>query len=122
MARTPALKSQLQNRVAQQLRQLISTMLIKEDFYSEVINNVNLSVTDVDVSPDLKNAKIFIDINEIVDNKQTIAELNKITGYIKKKLSKKLNARIFPSIKFYLDTSSEYSKKINKILSEISER
>ena len=49
-----------QNKIAEQLRQLISSFLLREDFYDDFFEIKSLTIVDVDVSPDLKNAKIFV--------------------------------------------------------------
>ena len=113
--------SHRQRRVGEQLRQLISSLLIKEEFHSSFLNYKLISVVDVDLSPDLKNAKVFVDINFDKDNEKILNDLNKKTGFIKKKLSKSLKLKFFPNLKFYIDTSVEYSKKINSILKDLSQ-
>ena len=55
-------KSQRQLKVGEELRYLISNVLLKETFYDEYINNNNITITEVNISPDLKNAKIFINL------------------------------------------------------------
>ena len=99
-----------QRRVGEQLRQLISSLLIKEEFHVGFLKYKLISIIDVDVSPDLKNAKVFVAVNCDNDNEKIIKDLNKKTGFIKKKLSKNFNLKFFPNLKFYIDTSVEYSK------------
>ena len=53
-------KSQRQLRVGEELRHLISNALLRESFYDQIIENNTITVTEVNVSPDLKNAKVYI--------------------------------------------------------------
>ena len=53
-------KSQRQLRVGEELRHLISNALLRETFYDQIIENNNITITEVNVSPDLKNAKVYI--------------------------------------------------------------
>ena len=53
-------KSQRQLRVGEELRHLISNALLRESFYDQIIENITITVTEVNVSPDLKNAKVYI--------------------------------------------------------------
>ena len=55
-----AVKSQRQLKVGEELRHLISSALLRESFYDEHIKNNNITVTEVDISPDLKNAKVYV--------------------------------------------------------------
>ncbi len=108
-------------KVSEQLRQLVSKILINDDFYLHKLTNRVVTVTDVDISPDLKNAKIFITSspNEISNNVLVVKELNKKSGYIKKIISKSLKIRFVPKISFFQDTSYEYSQNIDNILKKL---
>ena len=53
-------KSQRQLRVGEELRHLISNALLRETFYDQIIENNTITITEVNVSPDLKNAKVYI--------------------------------------------------------------
>ena len=108
-------------KVSEQLRQLVSKILINDDFYLHKLTNRVVTVTDVDISPDLKNAKIFImsSPNEISNNVLVVKELNKKSGYIKKIISKSLKIRFVPKISFFQDTSYEYSQNIDNILKKL---
>ena len=70
------------------------------------------------MSPDLKNAKIYIAVNGD-KSLEIIKDLNHKTGYIKKRLSKIIKLKFFPNLKFCIDTSLEYSKNINSILNNL---
>ena len=52
--------SNRQLKVGQQIRFLISNFFIKEDFIFENFDSKNLTIVDVILSPDLKNAKIYV--------------------------------------------------------------
>ena len=51
-------RSQRQLKVGEELRHLISNALIRGSFYDEYIENNNITITEVNVSTDLKNAKL----------------------------------------------------------------
>ena len=110
-------------KVGEQLRQLISKILINNDFHLGNLANKVITVTDVDISPDLKNAKIFIMFSAEDEgegkNLSVVDELNKKNRYIKKLISKSLKVRFIPEINFFQDTSLEYSKKIDDILRKL---
>ncbi|MCL2052668.1 MAG: 30S ribosome-binding factor RbfA [Lachnospiraceae bacterium] len=78
-----------------------------------------LSVTAVEVAPDLKNCKAFISV--LGDEKlktDTLAGLKSAAGFIKSQLARTLNMRSTPDIKFVLDESIEYGAKISKLIEE----
>ena len=81
------LPSNRQLKVAQQIRFLVSNFLIKEDFIFENFDSKNLTIVDVILSPDLKNAKVFVTTNSLYENKQFIDELNYKSKLIQRKIA-----------------------------------
>ena len=112
-------KSQRQLRVGEELRHLISNALHRETFYDVVLENNNITVTEVNVSPDLKNAKVYI-MPLGGDNKIEVLEsLNRIKGYIQKLISSEIQLRQIPRLSFVIDTTFEYANKIDNIIKNI---
>ena len=111
--------SNRQLKVAQQIRFLVSNFLIKEDFIFENFDSKNLTIVDVILSPDLKNAKVFVTTNSLYENKQFIDELNYKSKLIQRKIASNLTSKFTPKIKFFFDNSFEYSNNINNILETI---
>ena len=115
-------KKQPSNRrlkIGQQIRFLVSSFFIKEDFIFENFDSKNLTIVDVILSSDLKNAKIFVSTNSISENKLFIDELNKKSKLIQRKIASNLTSKFTPKIRFLFDNSFEYSNKINSILETI---
>ena len=108
-----------QLKIGQQIRFLVSSFFIKEDFIFENFDSKNLTIVDVILSSDLKNAKIFVSTNSISENKLFIDELNKKSKLIQRKIASNLTLKFTPKIKFLFDNSFEYSNKINSILETI---
>ena len=111
--------SNRQLKVGQQIRFLLSNFFIKEDFIIEEFDCKNLTIVDVILSPDLKNAKIFVTTNSASENKLLINKLNEKSNLIKRKIASNLSLKFTPKIKFFFDNSIEYSNKINAILDNI---
>ena len=112
--------SNRQLKVGQQIRFLVSNFFIKEDFIFENFDSKNLTIVDVVLSSDLKNANIFVTINSVDANKIFINELNYKSKLIQKKIASNLTSKFTPKIKFFFDNSFEYSDKINNILRTIN--
>ena len=113
--------SNRQLKIGQQIRFLVSSFLIKEDFIFENFDSKNLTIVDVILSSDLKNAKIFVSTNSLSENKLFIDELNKKSKLIQRKIASNLTSKFTPKIKFLFDNSFEYSNKINSILETIKQ-
>tara|TARA_B100000575_G_scaffold279826_1_gene268611 strand:- start:69 stop:467 length:399 start_codon:yes stop_codon:yes gene_type:complete len=114
-----SIKSQRQLKVGEELRHLISNALIRSNFYNEHIRNNNITVTEVNVSPDLKNAKVYVMPLGGENKLDVLNSLNKITGRLKKIVSRNISLRQTPKFIFKIDETFEYAKKINDILDKI---
>ena len=114
-----SIKSQRQLKVGEELRYLISDVLLKETFYNEYINNNNITITEVNISPDLKNAKIFIMPLGGENQLEVVDSLNKVSGRIKKLISTNINLRQMPNFNFKIDQSFENAQNIENILKNI---
>jgi ribosome-binding factor A len=78
------------------------------------------TVTHVEMSPDLKHARIFISVMGSAEEQQnTMAALDSGKGFIRRELGSRLNLRNVPEISFKLDTSAEYSDRISRLLNEL---
>ncbi|MFH1702321.1 MAG: 30S ribosome-binding factor RbfA [Nitrospirota bacterium] len=80
-----------------------------------------ITVTGVDVTDDIKIARIYVSILKDEEKKTTIEILNSAKSFIRSELSKRLRMKFIPSIEFRLDTSIEYGNKIERLLKEAGE-
>lgn len=81
-----------------------------------------VTVTGVDITEDLKIAKIYISILKEEEKDITLEILNSATGFVRAELAKRLRMKFIPSISFRIDKSIEYGIKIEKLLKEIKEK
>ena len=117
MKRTSIKNTRINGEVQKELSKIIAYE-IKDPRISEMT-----SVTSVNVTPDLKECKVYISVLGDDKAKQdTIAGLKSATGYIRRQLASGINLRNTPELTFYLDESIEYaihmSKKIDDVISE----
>ena len=112
-------KSQRQLRVGEELRHLISNVLLRETFYDQIIENNTITVTEVNVSPDLKNAKVYVMPLGGENKFEVLDSLSKVNGRIKKLISNNINLRQIPKLQFRIDETFEYARNIENILQKI---
>lgn len=100
------------------IKELVAT-IIQRELKDPRISGL-LSVTRVSVSPDVKNAEIFVSIigtdNEI---KSTFIGLKEARGFIRSKLRKHLVTKYIPMLKFIRDDSIEKGVELVKKIDEI---
>ncbi len=111
------MKKKRTDRINSLLREVISEVINFD------INNPEipkLSVTYVDVAPDLKTAKVYISLIGTDEKKNHIIELlQKESNYIFHIASKKVVLKYFPKLTFILDDSLEKQLRIEKIINDI---
>jgi ribosome-binding factor A len=81
-----------------------------------------ITVTDVEVTPDLRIAKIHFSIfgsEEVRERAMTMLEEEK--PHIKKILAGRIRLRFFPSLEFFRDDTLDRVQRINTILKQIDD-
>ncbi|MGN0814054.1 MAG: 30S ribosome-binding factor RbfA [Candidatus Coproplasma sp.] len=108
-------------RLASQFREEIYNVISGKlrNKYSEL--SAIISVTQADVAPDLKTAKIYVSIFDTDKERRerSFAILKENAGYIRHELSQVLHLRTVPELSFILDESMEYGAKIDRLLNQL---
>lgn len=81
-----------------------------------------ITVTDVELSNDLKIAKVFISIMNEKDADLSMEILSSAKGLMRREISKRLKIKYIPEIEFRLDKSIERGGRIDELLREIKEK
>ena len=112
-------------RIAEEIRKIVSTMLINGIKYPRI--NSLVSVTDVEVTSDLSYAYIYVSILG-GDEESTLDGLKSACGYIRREVGKNIKIRHTPEIIFKIDDSllkgmymDELIKKVNNGYKDSSE-
>lgn len=79
------------------------------------------SVIAVEVSPDLKQAKVYVSVLGSDEKKQSTLEgLKSATPFIRKHLASTINLRNTPELKFYMDESIAYGVSMSKLIDDVN--
>lgn len=78
-----------------------------------------VTVTGVEMTADLKLARVYVSILKEEERKDTLEVLNSSKSFIRSSLSKRLRLKFIPNIEFRMDTSIDYGFKMDKLLKEI---
>lgn len=79
-----------------------------------------ISVSKVDVTPDLAEAKIFLTSFGATPTNEIVARIKGAGSFIRGELTKRIKLRITPRLVFFEDDSMEYASKIDNILNTIT--
>ena len=104
-------------KAAQAIREVVS-MAVLTDLKDPRINDV--TVTFVEVSGDLRNAKIHVSVmGEENKKKLCLKGLESATGYLQQKVGDRIDTRYTPRLRFVLDKGLENSRVVTRILDEV---
>lgn len=79
-----------------------------------------VTITGVEVSDDLRHAKVFVSIFNQEARESTLGAIETAKGFIRRELGKRMRLKFVPELFFRLDKSIEYGARIDRILKEIS--
>ena len=80
------------------------------------------SITRVEVSGDLRHAKVFVSVMGTPDEqKATMKGLSNAAGYLRHELATRITLRYMPELVFKLDTSIEEGSRILEIIKQVSQ-
>ncbi len=102
------------DKIAAKIRERLASSLIKNGLPG--IGECNVAVTYVDLSPDLRNAKVYIMPYNKADNANIIKIMTEHKYYFKNVLASTIKLRVIPDLVFKIDESLDRQNKIEEIL------
>ena len=110
--------SQRQLRVGELVKQSLGQIFLRDEAKVPNLETKNITVTEVRMSPDLKNARAYVLPlgGKNVDN--AVSTLTEFSYLVRKALSKKLDIKFLPRVSFIADKSFDYAEKIEKLILE----
>ena len=120
-ARSPAEPSQRQLRVGEQLRHIIAETMQRGHFHEETLLDASnkVTVTEVRVSPDLKNATAFVVPLGGGEMGDMLKALNDEHQVFQKEINRQSSLKFTPRVKFKQDNSFDQAQRIETLLDEI---
>ena len=100
--------SQRQLRVGEMIKQSLGQIFLRDE--------AKLTVTEVRMSPDLKNARAYVIPLGGKDKEKAVNILTQFSYLIRKALSKKIEMKFLPRVSFISDESFDYAEKIEKLI------
>jgi ribosome-binding factor A len=87
-----------------------------------ILENTMVSITDVNVSPDLSVASIYISMMLVKDKQKVLDRLNVNKKEIRKALGERIGkqVRVVPELIFYVDETEENAQRIEDIIKNLN--
>lgn len=103
-------------RINKQIQREIS-LLLEQRVKNEAAKNA--IITGVDCTKDLESAKVYFTTVDPAVRDEVKKSLDKAAGALRSMLGKQLTLRKTPSLAFFLDTSEEYGREMDRILDSL---
>ena len=108
--------SQRQLRVGEMIKQSLGQIFLRDEAKVPSLETRNITVTEVRMSPDLKNARAYVIPLGGKDTDKAVSTLTEFSYLIRKALSKKVDMKFLPKVSFVSDKSFDYAEKIEKLI------
>ena len=108
--------SQRQLRVGEELRHALAQLLRPGELRDPALCDANITVTEVRVSPDLKNATAFIVPLGGENAPEVLKALKRCSAFLRGAIGHEVRLRVVPRLSFELDISFDHAQKIEEIL------
>ena len=112
------MRTQRQLRVGEEIRHVLAGLFMRGDipWPHGSVDMPDVTVTEVQVSPDLKNATVFIMPLGGRKLNETVKALNNIVGHLRHEVAQVVRLRYTPKLRFAADNSFTYAQRIDDIL------
>ena len=107
---------QRQLRVGEEIRHALSEIIGRDHLDDPDLHGKMMTVTQVSVSPDLRNATAFVVPFGGGESERLVAALNRAHGYFRRELTRMVKLQFSPAIRFRPDESFEQASKIERLL------
>jgi ribosome-binding factor A len=108
--------TQRQLRVAEEIRHVLSAIFTRNDFRDPDLADVKITVTEVRISPDMKNATAFVARLGRSDVDQLMPALKRAAPYLRSLIAPMLKMRAIPALSFQPDATLEYAMRIDALM------
>ena len=110
--------SQRQLRVGEMIKQSLGMIFVRNEAKLPNLETNNITVTEVQMSQDLKIAKAFILPLGGKNSEEILEKLKEFSFLIRKVLSKKITMKYLPKLLFVKDESFDYAEKIENLIKQ----
>ena len=104
-------------RINEDIQRELSALL--RDIKDPRINQGMISITSVNTTSDLSQAKIHLSVYDLKNKTDFLKGLKSASGYLRYELGRALSLRHTPQLQFELDKSIEQGAKITSILNDL---
>jgi ribosome-binding factor A len=117
---TPEQQSVRVLKVGERVRHILSELLARGEVHDDVVSAANISVTEVRMTPDLRNAtayvKALLGAGPRVSDEAVVLALRQNTAFLQREVAQRLGLKFAPKLKFRKDESFAEADRIEALL------
>jgi ribosome-binding factor A len=117
-ASTPETRSVRLLKVGEQVRHVLSELLLRGEVHDEVLAAHSVSVTEVRMTPDLRQASVYVRPLMGADMDEVLKALRTNTAFFQREVAQRLKLRFAAKLKFLGDESFDEASRIDALLSD----
>jgi len=107
-------------KVGERVRHILSELLARGEVHDDVVSAANISVTEVRMTPDLRNAtayvKALLGAGPKVTDDDVVQALRLNTAFLQREVAQRLGLKFAPKLKFRKDESFAEADRIEALL------
>ena len=115
---TPETRSVRLLKVGEQVRHVLSELLMRQEVHDETLTAHSVSVTEVRMSPDLRHASVYVKPLLGMDEAEVLKALRTNTAYFQREVATRLKLKYAAKLKFLSDESFDEAARIERLLSD----
>ncbi|MEE4538428.1 MAG: 30S ribosome-binding factor RbfA [Erythrobacter sp.] len=107
-------------KVGERVRHILSELLARQEVHDEIISASNIAVTEVRMTPDLRNATAYVKpllgVGPDLTEADVVHALRQNTAFLQREVAKRLSLKFAPKLKFRKDESFAEADRIESLL------
>lgn len=113
---TPEQQSVRVLKVGERVRHMLSEILARQQVHDDTLTAHSVSVTEVRMTPDLRNALVYVKPLLGTDEDEVVKALRQNTAFFQREVAKRLGLKFAPKLQFRGDESFDEAERIERLL------
>lgn len=115
---TPEQQSVRVLKVGERVRHILSELLARQEVHDDTLSATTVSVTEVRMTPDLRNAVAYVKPLLGEDEAAVLKALRTNTAFFQREVAKRLGLKFAPKLQFKPDESFDEAERIERLLND----
>lgn len=105
-------------KVGERVRHILSELLMRSEVHDDTLSAATVSVTEVRMSPDLRQARVFVKPLLGQDEGPVVKALQVYTAFFQREVAQRLGLKFAPKLRFVADESFDEAGRIERLLAD----